>query len=355
MRRNALIGACVILAGCQSMDGTKQLIRSSGVVQNTRDFEGKRPSDNLALNFQLAVQTAANDSKAVPDMVDAGVALVRTNCDDYFVQAGSLQRGSQVSRDMLAPIVTALTALVALRDFSTGKKDDFLRIVTIGSSATIAGLDIVDKRFLFGAENIQSVRNLTFKALETHREGMKQQGNVNFTTGVALLIDHQGVCTPSNILDLTKRAIAAGQPTTKSIVPAQQTSDMEALFAIGQAAGLRGAATPDQAGALWWMYVGGASDDELQIVGPKLNAMGPSLSPMTQATGAQTYSFMPGRIDSRMIVAALDQLSSETKRAFAAEVSTYQADQAKRGPAAASPKFTLGSPAGVTHIPIVVE
>lgn len=327
-------GISLTLSGCYSLQGPPQLINGSGVVNQKTNVAAR--SESLTDNFRLAVDDAVKDGatpQQVERMIDTGVLLVRTNCDDFFRRMGAIQRDSRISRDMIAPVVAVLSGLVALQGFSGGKTDNYLQALSVGSTAAIAGIDIVDRHFLFGADNIHSVEQLTFRALNAHQRGIAQNGPYSFEGAVLQLIDHQVICTPASILDLTKRAITAGDVEPRpSSGGGAGGDDAEALAALGRELGQPGPATPDQAGALYWLFRGAPAATDLPTIAGKLGAGSAQLIAPTGPGATMTLS---GQANSRkqVIWNALDALSPETRRAFEAAIASP--------PAGGVPAFAL--------------
>lgn len=315
-------GMSLTLSGCYSLQGPPQLINGSGVVNQETDVAAR--SESLTDNFRLAVDDAVKDGatpQQVQRMIDTGVLLVRTNCDDFFRRMGAIQRDSRISRDMIAPVVAVLSGLVALQGFSGGKTDSYLQALSVGSTAAIAGIDIIDRHFLFGADNIHSVEQLTFRALNAHQRGIAQNGPHTFEGAVLQLIDHQVICTPASILDLTKRAITAGDVEPRFSSGGGSGGDAEALAALGRELGQPGSATPDQAGALYWLFRGAPAAADLPTIAGKLGASSTQLIAPGGPGAAMTLS---GQANNRkqVIWSALDALSPETRRAFEAAIAS---------------------------------
>jgi hypothetical protein len=166
-----------------------------------------------------------------------------------------------ISRDMVARMISVLTNVLALQSLSDSNLDDYLKVLSIGSSAVLAGITIVDQNFLFGAENIKEVRDLTFQAMDAHEQAVEQLGVTSFDDGIQQLIDQQVICTPASILSLTKQAIAAGRVTAETTSSANQ--DQQVLERLASTLGLIGAATPKQAAVLWALYQGGVPSEAI--------------------------------------------------------------------------------------------
>jgi hypothetical protein len=245
-----------------------RIVDSGGAVQVPVGQRGSAATVSAATldlkqRFQSYAAAAANspadEAAAANRMVRSGVLLARANCDDFFANAALIQQRNNISRDMVAPIISVLTNVLALQNLSDNDNDRALKILSIGSSVALAGISIIDQHFLFGAENIKEVRDLTFQGLAAHEEAIGQIGVVTFEDGIQQLIDHQVICSPASILGLTKQAIAAGEVSAETATSA--SLDEQALQQLGSTLNLIGPATPKQAAALWALYRGGVPVD----------------------------------------------------------------------------------------------
>jgi hypothetical protein len=203
----------LFLSGCYSLQGTPQIINAGGVVNQEGNVSAL--SDNFRTNFRYDVdRSVANrtDTALSARMLESGFLLVRTNCDVFFRQMQRGQRLSRVSRDTIAPLITLLTGAIRLANFNTqASQTDALEILALGSGAALAGINIYDEHWLFGAENVIEVQDLTFSALSAHREIILGQPPMQFEAAVMHLLDHQRICTPANILRRTREAIAVSR------------------------------------------------------------------------------------------------------------------------------------------------
>lgn len=270
VRLFVLCACLALLPACAAeLRGTPRILDSGGVVGGRTNAERQDDDDdgdtgvsaqNLAFREQfrtdaLAAQQNRVDPAAIGDMMRSGQLLIRLNCDDFFVDAAVLQRDADIGRDMIAPIINILTGIVAIRNFGQDQSDEFLQAFQLGSSAALAGISLIDAHFLFGSENIHEVRELVFEALAAGEEGIADIGTPTFEDAVSQLVDQQAICTPASILMRTREAIAAGRVRPDSDAP--QLADDPALVKLAEALGLSGAATPEQAVAVWALYRGG--------------------------------------------------------------------------------------------------
>ena len=147
---------------------------------------------------------AALTSKAAADlgrMHETGFNLVKINCAAFYRQMGVNERRSRITRNLLAPVSTILTGVLALHDWSahTNQKEDILQIITLGASAGATALDVYDEHFLFKSNNIDSVRTMTMNELDEKKE--KVSANLaNYSSVVVKLMEYQNICSPSHIV-----------------------------------------------------------------------------------------------------------------------------------------------------------
>ena len=166
--------------------------------------------------------TKPADDAHVRPMLRSGMMYVRTYCNSYFRTMAVEQRKGAILRDTLAPLTAIITGLAGIRSLSLGSdvpEEDVLTAVALISTASAATLDIYDEHLLFGADNIDSVRTLTMKSLETHKLAVLKQSGYSFEDAIETLIEHQNICAPQSILAATRKAIKAGTPVTDQVVP----------------------------------------------------------------------------------------------------------------------------------------
>jgi len=111
--------------------------------------------------------------------MDAGFALIQARCNAYILAKADNQRQVNVWRDTFAPITALLTGAVALIAKGDQTNNDALTIFSLGTSAATAGFRIYEQRFLFSAENVNSVRLLVLKALSDNASEASTTKNEN--------------------------------------------------------------------------------------------------------------------------------------------------------------------------------
>ena len=114
-----------------------------------------------------------------------------------------------IARDIIPPITALITGIIGLGDFSShpGRKEDYIQMLALGTAATSATLNIYDRHFLFGAENVGAVQTMALKAQSVHAQSVLKQKNLSFEMAMQHLIDNQGQCSPQSILSLARSVI----------------------------------------------------------------------------------------------------------------------------------------------------
>lgn len=336
----AVLAVSTLVSGCYRMQGPPQIIAPRGVVNQTDTVTG--PSEDMIKTFRFRLDQAIEDpgnAAKKSALLRSGFLLVKSNCDVFFRTMERDQRVTRLSRDAIAPLVTVLTGVVSLVNFEGGEADAdrYLEALSLGAGAATSTLDIYESRFLFGADNVHEVRDLTDKALSAHKRGVEQQGELHFEEALAHLIDHQVICTPGSILSLTQKAIAAGEVRPVPSTPAAST-DRTALLHLGELFGMPGLATPDQAGALWWL-LHGATPADYPTIGEKLAGWGVSSPLQTDAAGNWTYQLSTARRDRALEI--LESFSEATRLRFAEQQQTVSDQTRATGFTGEAQDFTL--------------
>jgi hypothetical protein len=285
--------SALLVAGCTSVQGPPRILNSHGTLAAPADGNPNAPG-NLEANFQAAALAAFpgadRDGNAPPvtaavidEFKRSGFALVYARCNDYFWRMGGNQTRARVARDAIAPIVTLLTGIIGLRDFTTNptREQDLIQALSLGSAFATSGLDIYDSHFLFGAENINSVRILTFNALATHRTGVDTLQVTTPEQAAIHLIDHQAICTPPNILALAREAIATGRLEQTISGGGGGRRDLDWRRSLANELGLEGQLSAEQAFALWWLLENNPAESEMARINELLGDMPADVNPLT--------------------------------------------------------------------------
>jgi hypothetical protein len=325
-----LCGACVSEPGA--------VIKTSGPANtSTVGLKGvfKIAADNSAANPRDALLAA--------DFLHQGFALVSSNCRQYFRSAGEAQQWLQASRDVLAVGSTAAISLMTLE----GERPRDISKVALGAAFGASSIDLYTRQYLFGAENISTVEGLVQKALKKHQLLAESGPTYDYGSAVDQLMDNQNICSARRIAALAKDAIAKGDIdgdiSTDGSLEAQQ--DAKALKELGDELNKPSSLTPEQAGALWWLFVQSYRPEDLPIIQQRLSGLPPSSNPID----ATTKVYVAGWPHEKAVRTALDHLSFATRTRFAADIERYKTQTptgAIRATAVAEPTFTsaIGSP-----------
>ncbi|WP_152569465.1 MULTISPECIES: hypothetical protein [Sphingomonas] len=194
-------------------------------------------------------------------VLDSGFALIQANCNEYFNQMGRNQRDTRVLRDLIAPVSAVVTGIIGLGAFAKqNNRTDVLTGFSLVTGAAASSLDIYDQRFLFGAENIGSVRTMTMTALSNHRRAVMDDAPTELVFAINQLQDNEDLCTPPQILTLVRESIKNAAPKTPEqanpisgenrahdLTGAQSGGDVGRAVAPAAGAGSRSTSTPSPA------------------------------------------------------------------------------------------------------------
>ena len=147
----------------------------------------------------------------------AGFALTYAKCNEYIQGKSRNQRRVNVWRDTIAPITALATGVIALADSGETINNDVLAALSLTTNAANSGFKIYEERYLFGAENVNSVRRLVLAALTADSAQALETSDAKLTYGQSVihLINNQAICSPSNILEMVSDAIDQSKPSSK--------------------------------------------------------------------------------------------------------------------------------------------
>ncbi|MGY3229388.1 hypothetical protein ACVWWJ_000872 [Luteibacter sp. HA06] len=240
-------------------------------------------------------------------MFQVGAALVYANCSDFFAEAGRNQTRLMVWKDAIGIIGTLAAGVIAL-DGGSGAGDlDRLAIITLGSSAALSGIDIYTRRFLFGAENVDAVRELTLNALSAHAAKVNEDPPKTYAVASLQLLDNQALCFPPRIAMLARDAIKNGNVVayTDGVSPAPALAaenDRRVFEDIGDRLGMAGPISQDQGAGYYWLVIVGADpNDQTTFIAPLLSKIPDASNPFTPARalksgGVPEKDFIRGRL-----------------------------------------------------------
>lgn len=390
----SLVSMSVLLSACSGMGPQPVLTRTGVVDADVR--QGLLTSgpiynfvqSELAARPYSTVQSSGgriararrlpDRPEKIRDMLDSGFAAVYASCDDFFRSSGRDQTRLLVLRDIIVALSSLAGGAIAVIDGNNESggagNENLIAGLAFGSTTALTGIDIYTQRYLFGAENIDAVRELTMRALETHRNAVlfpTEQGvtaPTSYDRVLVHLMDNQAKCSPRAISRLSRDAIAAGQLEPDSGVGSDrttqnQTQDERVLAELGRILDAGAPLTAEQAGALWWLLVAqGAlaptAEEIKNVIAPLLADIPDARNPLAQ-DGTRKANWSP----STTVIQVLDGLSEPGERAFRLQVSAARAANASEmdstpefaaqglaapaveGAAPVRPQFSLGGPA----------
>ena len=267
-------------------------------------------------------QAAAATEKASRAMFDIGTSLIYANCSEFFTSAGRTQTQLMVWKDAIGLLGTLAAGVIALDGGGTGDLDR-LAVISIGSSTALSGIDIYTQRYLFSAENVDAVRELTLNALNAHVQKVSESPPKSYAGASRHLLDNQALCLPPRIAMMARDAIKNGQVVAYTnasgpVPELAETNDRIVLQDIGEKVGLAGPLTKKQAAAYYWLLVSGASGDEIQKVQEMLADV-PSTNNPFDGSSTKLKQEIPYRV---YIRDRLGRLSGQTVRSLVDTINT---------------------------------
>ena len=243
------------------------------------------PNVNLLENFRAAAQTAqANRTpEGYEQFMRGGFALIYARCNAYFDEKGDAQATSNLVRSSIAPIAALVTGIFSLHNYkSADKAERDFRYLSLGSSTAVAALDVYTENFLFGAENIESVREMTREELSAHAGAALEMSPQSLEEAALQIIDNQVICTPSHILKSTRTAIANERFRAAATGSGINELGSELLGELGAVLGLTPPIiTETQAGMLYAVTMGYARQpSQLKLVRAKLAELPEATNPI---------------------------------------------------------------------------
>jgi hypothetical protein len=224
-----VVGLCLLAsAGCGSLDSSQNTIGPMGpaaapsAINQVSLFT--TAYEKAAQIQQETYQTATQPplaSKHYQLLAQAGFGLVKSNCANFFRTRGESQMWLRVGADAVGIAGGLATGVTALAGGSTLA----VAIIALSSTTLYSGIDSYSRNFLFGADNIDSVRSLTMSALEenaTNAFGLPDD-QWTFQYAVTAITTNQDICKPASILDLTRQAIRGGKVESVGRVGASDT------------------------------------------------------------------------------------------------------------------------------------
>lgn len=269
-------------------------VTSSGVkIGNENVACGSNLRDRFSIASAKAVGIGSANTCHTPSrgeldvMMEEGFALIYAQCNQFFADSGQRQTRLMVWRDGIALAGTLVAGAFAI---DGGGREDDLAFFTLGSAVAMSGIDIHTRHYLFGAENVDSVRELTLKALNAHEQGVELLSPpVSYPDVVVHLLDHQAICTPSRIALLTREAIQKGEVIPvggqdgKDAIGAAM--DKMALRKIGNALKLPGSVSTRMAAAYYWILFERPTEQQLEtFINPMLSEVSQPENPFVNGS-----------------------------------------------------------------------
>jgi hypothetical protein len=212
------------IAACASAD---PVVDSNGPRLRDGSIQFQQSHASSARANELALDVAhgrrrprdADVQQGFTQMVLDGAMLAEANCADYFRTAGTSQKWLLLLRDLVAAAGTVATGVAA----AASAPSSVTAGIGIGTATAFGALDIYQRNFLFGSDNIEAVRTLVERALSAHIDAVLPAPRrepaepwLAFGDAVVAIMQHQAICSPAAILALTRSAIRNGDIETNS-------------------------------------------------------------------------------------------------------------------------------------------
>lgn len=338
MRKDALLWLlCCLFSGCASYN---PIITSQGPVAtaDAPGFHGRfAHSASIAAGSTSSTRSASEGSAqstvaAKPAQIDAmledGFTLIYANCSDFFRSSGTNQTRVMLARDVVGLAGTLISGWLTISDSSN---DDALAFVTLGSASALSVLDIYTRRYLFGADNVDSVRELTLVALAAHANGVRTlRPPSTYQEASVHLLDNQAICTPSRIALLAREAIQQGKvvPFVPSDTDAVvlEAMDRAVLRRIGYSVGLHSPISDSAATAYYWLLFENPRQEELKSIQNALLGVPSSSNPFEN--DGSLKSIAPER---EFLISELQRLSEKRRASYASVIASARKKLASAG------------------------
>ena len=231
---------CAALVACANPRGRPKVISHDGYPLTQRSL----PDDaraGLYTEFRVAAEAAYGGTHVQPTssdrlpsadpavlkrFLDSGLAVIHVTCSAYLEGKADRQRDVNVWRDSFAPITALLGGLYTLRSKKDAVDSDTLTGLALITTAATAGFEIYEERFLFGAKNVDNVRELVLTAQMEHAKKVLAVQNPSYNQVVLSLHENQMVCSPGKILDMVSKAIAENK--IEAVPRNSETEDQDA-------------------------------------------------------------------------------------------------------------------------------
>lgn len=237
----ALLLATTVLGGCANSIGRPQVVSDGTISQRVEDEAAKQTRGRLKLFVETAILAypktpTSTLSPATQELfLRRGFDVIERQCVSYLDGKADRQRTINVVRDTFGPVSALTSGVIGLTDAGDTIDNDVLSALGLVTTATTAGFEVYERRFLFDAKNLNSVKRLVIRALNEDskaRMASIQPADQNWSTSIRFLRKNQEICNPHEILELVQSAIANGKieaiqrpdPTTE---PVEQLKGLE--------------------------------------------------------------------------------------------------------------------------------
>lgn len=228
------------IAACAGNNNRPRVVGAAGeIVFKEGNARGEAmPADKytgwvgLQNDFKEKAETARDgkDGKdpTIGDLkafMQTGFTLVHLGCNAYIEQKADRQRSMSVARDSFAPFTALITGIIGLAN--DGDTDsDYLTALALTTTAISAGFDIYEERFLFGANNVNEVRNLILTNQLAHANTAMTEidQNPSYNQAIIHLMKNQMTCSPAEILEKVNEAIENGTVTAAPVINTRAAS-----------------------------------------------------------------------------------------------------------------------------------
>jgi hypothetical protein len=333
IRLSMIAGVCATLvAGCSSFQPSADTVDLNGPIPGNVTVELFKAAYTSAYDAQLLEYKGAapggGDQAKYRLMAKAGFGVVAANCAQFFKSRGLSQSWLHVGSDIVATAGTATTGILAV----SGAGALALSITALTTATLYSGINVYEKNFLFGADNIESVTTMTMKALGDNASTvLAASGDWDFLGALKVIMANQEMCKPQAILALARETLKGGTPKT---ISDDGVAQLDGTFtaAIGQAAGLSSDAAPNdtQVAALCWAADPGKVKPGDDVIYKPLLAGFPA--------GPDTLKWYPSRISS-----LCQKLSSGRQALINDTIAKLRSQAAAGAPVPASPPLPATS------------
>jgi hypothetical protein len=219
------------LAGCSGFLGATNTLDVAGPHSLAgQHAQPPSPSDaatpGVVADFELSFALADADQRLISaglpapaqastharQMAVDGIKLADVYCQEFFASSGANQKWLGVGKDLITATGAAAGSLLALSSPANAAAAGAIGLFT--ATAT-NGVDLYTRNFLFGADNIDTVRSLVIAALAAHAAAVlpTPDGSAwDFHAATQVVRDHQYLCSPAKIRSLVLAAIKDATP-----------------------------------------------------------------------------------------------------------------------------------------------